>query len=339
MDAQAWMLKDGFGLDNLVLVEKELPEPGHKEVRLRMAAASLNYRDLVVLDGQHGSNVTTPLIPISDGCGVVEAVGSDVLDFKPGDRVCPLFFGNWFAGEPPADLHAHMLGGPLDGVLTTHFVIGEQSVVKAPENLSDLEAATLPCAGLTAWSALAESEPIRTGDTVVILGTGGVALFALQFAAVMGARTIVLTSDDCKRERLAELGADEVINYQSEPEWYKTIKRLTNGVGCDRVIELGGAATLEKSLRAVRIGGTIIAIGNVTGSLAQIPLPLLLTRQIRLQAVSVGHRQGFERMNAAIEHNGITPVIDRFFAFNDTPKAYEHMKSGQHMGKICISVT
>lgn len=335
---RAWVIEGDFGLDHLVMKKFESTEPGPMQVRIKMQAASLNYRDLVVLDGNHGPMVQPPLVPLSDGCGVVDAVGDGVSEFKVGDRVCPLFFRSWFAGAPPQDLHAQLLGGPNDGVLNTHVIANESAIIDAPENLSATEAATLPCAGLTAWSALTTPRPMLSGETVLILGTGGVALFALQFAKIMGCRTIMVTSNDEKAERLTQLGADHVLNYNHDSNWHKSVKRLTEGYGVNRVLELGGAQTIERSIRAVQLGGTVILIGNISGNDAHVSLPLMLTRQIGLQAVSVGHKQSFAAMNTAIRQHAITPIIDRVFPFENAPAAFSHLRSGGHIGKVCISI-
>lgn len=335
---QAWSLEQAFGAENLELVHRSDPQPGPHQVLVRVLAASLNHRDLVVLDGQHGSAVKPPVIPVSDGVGVVEEVGAAVDGLTKGRRVCPLFFQNWFAGDPPPDLYRHALGGPLDGMIASTRVFDAASVVPIPDEISDLAAAALPCAGLTAWSALTEPRPAVPGDTVLVQGTGGVALFAVQFARLMGARVIATTSEPARFDLLRSLGADEVIDYRADPEWHKSVKAMTGGQGCDRVIELGGAETLERSLRAARIGGLVILIGNVTGSVATISLPLILTRRITLHAVTVGHKQGFERMVRAMASAGIEPVIDHVYGFAEAPDAFAALRAGGHTGKICIDV-
>ncbi|MFP6730265.1 MAG: NAD(P)-dependent alcohol dehydrogenase [Alphaproteobacteria bacterium] len=335
---QAWELGSEFGIENLKLVRRAMPVPGETQVRLRVLAASLNYRDLVVMRGDHGSAVTLPLIPISDGVGVVDQIGDAVTGLKVGDRVCPLFFRTWLSGDPPVDLYRHSLGGPRDGMLCTSMVVDAEDTVLMPDSISHLAAATLPCAGLTAWSALTDLKPIQPGETVLIQGTGGVALFALKFAKLMRARVIMMSSRDEKLDFVRELGADETINYRLDPDWHRTVKKLTHGKGCDRVLELGGAETLEKSLRAVKTGGLVILIGTVTGSVATVRLPLILTRNITLHSVSVGHKQAFERMVDAIEQHDITPIIDRVFPFDAANEAIEHLQKGRHKGKICVEI-
>ncbi len=335
---QAWELGRAFGVENLKLVKRAIPVPADNQVRLRVLAASLNYRDLVVIQGEHGSAVKPPLIPVSDGVGAVDEVGGAVTGLQVGDRVCPLFFRTWYSGDPPVDLYRHSLGGPLDGMLCTHMVVDAADVVKIPDTISNLAAATLPCAGLTAWSALTDLRATQPSETVLIQGTGGVALFALQFAKRMGARVIMMSSSKEKLAFVQEMGADEVIDYGLEPDWHRTVKKLTDGKGCDRVLELGGAETLEKSLRAVKIGGLVILIGTVTGSVATLRLPLILTRKITLHAVSVGHKQALQQMVAAIGHHDITPVIDHVFPFEAAIEAIDYLKKGQHKGKICVAI-
>ncbi|MCT4657404.1 MAG: NAD(P)-dependent alcohol dehydrogenase [Cohaesibacter sp.] len=332
-----WALDEGFGLANLVRKSAPLPQPKRGEVRLRIDAASYNYRDLVVLAGQHGRAVIPPVIPLSDGVGHIDAVGPDVTDLVPGDRVCPAFFQNWIGGEPPANIHAGSLGGALDGLLASHGVFSAQGLVKIPDWLSDAEAASLPCAGVTAYSALTHPFPMIAGEDVLILGTGGVALFGLQFAKVMGLRVFMITSSDEKAARLRELGADIILNRNRTPDWEKEILRLTGGRGVDRVLELAGAATLGKSLKSVKTGGTIMLIGNVTGSKAELFLPLILTRRLSLHAATVGSKQAFEAMIRLIGRFQIRPIVDRIFAFEEAAKGYEALEAGTHFGNLCIS--
>jgi NADPH:quinone reductase-like Zn-dependent oxidoreductase len=333
-----WSFKDGFGLDHLRLSESATPSPGPRDVLIRMSAASLNYRDLVVLRGQHGKSVVPPLIPLSDGVGRVLEVGSEVQTISIGDRVCPCFFQNWAGGAPPLDIEIGRLGGPLDGVLTTHRVVPASAVVRIPEHLSDAEAATLPCAGVTGWSALNEPAPIRPGETVLILGSGGVALMALLLAKAAGARTIVTTSSAERAERLQALGADLVIDRSANPDWSKAVRRATDGVGCARVLELGGAKTLNDSVKATQTGGTIVLIGNVTGNAAELFLPMVLTRRLTMQSVSVGSRQDFEAMNRSIELHRLRPVVGKVFDFADIADAFQALEQQSEFGNICISI-
>lgn len=332
-----WSFRDGFGLENLVACEGETPQPGPDEVLLELSATSLNYRDLVVMRGQHGKAVTTPLIPLSDGVGKIIEIGSAVQDFSVGDRVSPAFFQHWDGGAPPSNLERGRLGGPLDGVLTSHAVFPARTLVRVPEYLTDAEAATLPCAGVTAWSALSEPAPLRPGETVLILGTGGVALLAISLAKASGARVIVTTSSAERAAQVQRLGADLVINRNEVPNWSKTVREFTGGAGCDRVVELGGAATLMESVKASKIGGIIILVGNVTGNNAELFLPLVLTRRLTLQSVSVGSRQALVALNRAMDHHRIRPVVDTVFPFDRARDAFRALESGGGFGNVCIS--
>lgn len=331
-----WSFENGFGLENLVRRTGDVPKPGSRDVLLEMRAASLNYRDLVVMRGQHGKNVRPPVIPVSDGVGIIVEKGPDVSGLEIGDRVSPAFYQHWQGGPPPLDLETGRLGGPLDGVLATHRVFPAQSLVKIPAHLSDVEAATLPCAGVTAWSALSEPSPVRPGETVLILGSGGVALLGLALAKAAGARTIITTSSADRAEKLQALGADLVIDRTRTESWARDVRKATGGVGCDRVLELGGAATLGDSVKAVRNGGTIILIGNVTGNNAELFLPLLLTRRLTLQSVSCGSRAAFEALNRALDFHQIRPVVSKTVPFNRTPDAFEALEKHDGVGNICI---
>lgn len=332
-----WCFEKSLGLDNLRLFEADLPVPGPGAILIEMAAASLNYRDLVVMRGQHGKAVQPPLIPLSDGVGVVRTIGADVAGLEPGDRVSPLFFQHWDGGAPPDNLEVGRLGGPLNGVLASHRLFPASGVIKVPSHLSDAAAATLPCAGVTAWSALSEPSPIRPGETVLIQGSGGVALMALQLAIAAGARVVMTTSSPHKAKRLLGLGAETVIDRSATPDWARAVRQATGGRGCDRVLELGGAATLNQSVKATATGGLVIIIGNVTGSNAELFLPLVLTRRLGLYAVSVGSRQAFAGLNRALEAHRIEPIVDRVFPFEQAPDAFRAMETGGHFGNICIS--
>jgi NADPH:quinone reductase-like Zn-dependent oxidoreductase len=333
---EVWQLEQAFALDKLELAERAEMQPSAGEVLLEMRAASLNYRDLLTVRGAYGPRNTLPLIPLSDGVGEVVEIGAGVDRLAVGDRVAPMFFPSWIGGEPaPAKLRT-TLGGPLDGVLRRRLCISAEAVARVPEHLSDAEAACLPCAGLTAWSALATLGRVGPGDVVLVQGTGGVALFALQFAKLAGAEVILTSSRDDKLARGRQLGADAVINYRATPEWDKEVKARTGGEGCDHVVELGGAETLGRSIRAVRIGGTISLIGVLSGADATFALPLVVMRNLRLQGVTVGSRDGFEAMCRAVAAHHLHPVIDRVFHFKDAPKAFAAFAEGRHFGKICI---
>ena len=332
-----FQIQDEWSQDHLKLSEASIPSPGPGEVLLEMKAASLNYRDLVVLRRGYGVQTgTLPLIPVSDGMGVVKETGSGVSEFSEGDRVCPLFMQNWLAGSPNRKKLSSTLGGPIDGVMAEYRCFPESGVYPVPEHLSDVEAATLPCAALTAWSALIGEGRIQPGESVLIQGTGGVSLFALQFAKMAGARAILISGSEEKMKQASQLGADDVLNYRSQPEWGKIIRDLTGGDGVDHIIEVGGTDTLPQSLRAIRPGGTISMIGVLSGHEMKAQLGLIVTRQIRLQGITVGHRQGFENMCRAINRHQLKPVVDQVYPFESLPEALDRLAGGQHFGKICF---
>jgi NADPH:quinone reductase-like Zn-dependent oxidoreductase len=335
---KVWELKDAFGPGHLKKGERPEPVPGPNQVLVRMRAASLNYRDTLIIRGGYGPRVKVPLIPVSDGMGEVVAVGEGVRRVAVGDRVAPAYFQTWIGGEPAPEKFAGSLGGPIDGVLARFMCLNEQGVSRVPDHLSDEEAACLPCAALTAWSAVVTQGRVGPGDTVLVQGTGGVALFALQFAKMAGARVILTSSRDDKLARGRQLGADEVINYRTTPEWDRVVKNMTGGEGCDHVVELGGAGTLERSIRAARLGGAVSLIGVLSGARAEMPLPLVVMRNLRLQGVTVGSRDGFEAMCRAIGRHHSRPVVDRVFGFDDVPAAFAHLEGGHHMGKVCIRI-
>ncbi len=329
-------IRDGFGLDNLVAAERPRPVPGHGEVLIEMRAASLNFRDILMVKGQYNPKQPLPLIPCSDGVGHVVEVGDGVSRVAVGDRVATLFCQKWRSGAPDQNKLRNTLGGPLDGTLTEYMVLPQGGVVKVPEYLSDVEAATLPCTALTAWSALVTQGNVGAGDTVLVQGTGGVSLFALQFARALGARVIVTSSSDAKLEVVRQLGSWREINYVDDPQWGKTVKEMTDGVGVDHVVEVGGAGTLLQSLIAVRIGGQISVIGVLSGSTVEINVLPILMRNIRIQGLLVGSREGFETMNRGLAQHEIRPVIDRVFPFDEAREALVYMSGGRHVGKICI---
>jgi NADPH:quinone reductase-like Zn-dependent oxidoreductase len=335
---RAFEITGQFGLDHLALVERPTPEPGPGQVRVRIKAASLNYRDLLVVEGRYNPKLHLPLIPVSDGAGAVDAVGEGVTRFRPGDRVVGVFFQGWLEGEPNTEKLATGLGAHLDGVLCEYRVFDEGGLLPVPEYLSDAEAAALPCAGVTAWSAIVSLGRVRPGEVVMVQGTGGVALFALQFAKLLGATVILTSSEDAKLARGKALGADHLINYRTEPDWSRPVKALTDGRGADLIIEIGGAGTLAQSIRAVRVGGMLAMIGVVAGAAASdIPLPLVVMRQVRMQGVTLGSRADFEAMLRACAAAQLHPVLDeRRFSFEQAPAAFTHMAAGQHFGKIVI---
>jgi len=334
---KVFQIQDDWGMEHLQLATRPEPKPGPGEVLLRMKAAALNYRDLVVPDRGYGAYTgTLPLIVLGDGVGEVIESGSGVMRVRIGDRVCPCFNQKWLAGEPNFDRMHASLGGPIDGTMAELMCLPEAGVVKTPAHLSDEEAAAIPCAGLTAWSAIVTYDSLKPGDKVLVQGTGGVALFALQFAKLRGLHVTVISSSDEKIARAKALGADAAINYRATPEWAKATRDITAGRGYDHILELGGEQTLPQSLRAIRPGGTLSMIGVLSGNKLSAPLGLVVTRQVRLQGITVGHRDGFEAMMRAVDQHKLKPVIDRVFAFDELKEAMAHLKSGAHFGKICI---
>lgn len=335
---QAWQLQDGFGVENLRCVDRASREPGPFEVKLRIRATSLNYRDLLMARGEYDPRLRFPIVPLSDGVGEVVAVGSDVTRARLGDRVAGIFAQRWLDGEATRERLRSTLGGPLDGMLAEEVVLSEEGIVAVPEHLTDEEAAALPCAAVTAFNALVTLGRVTAGDTVLILGTGGVAVFALQFATLLGARTIVVSGSEEKLERVLALGATDGIHRGADPDWGRKARKLTGGVGVDHVIEVGGAGTLAESVRAVRTGGTISVIGILAGGVRDFDVRPVLMNQIRLQGVLVGSRATFEAMNRAIALHGLRPVVDEVFEFCDAPRAFEQLARGEHLGKIVIRV-
>lgn len=334
---KVFQLQDDWSIDNLTLTERPMPKPDTGQVLLQLKAASLNYRDLVVPQRGYGALTgTLPLIPISDGVGEVIAIGEGVRRVVVGDRVCPVMIQSWISGPPTMEKLSSTLGGPLDGVMTEYMALSEQGVVKTPEHLNNEEAATLPCAALTAWSAVVTDGQVKAGDRVLVQGTGGVSLFALQFAKLHGAHVIVTSSSDEKLQRAINLGADEGINYLSTPEWGKEVKRMTGAEGVDLIIEVGGQKTLPQSLRAIRAGGPICLIGVLSGLNMDVSLGLIVTRKVRLQGITVGNRDGMEAMMRAISQHSLKPVIDRIFAFEKLRDALDYLAHSVHFGKVCI---
>jgi len=334
---RVFQIQDDWGFDNLKLGTRPDPKPGPGQVLLRMRASSVNFRDLVVPERGYGSFTgSLPLIPLSDGVGEVVEVGAGVTRVAVGDRVCPMFFQHWIAGEPDLARLTSSLGGPIDGTMAEFMCLSEQGVARVPAYLTDEQAACLPCAALTAWTALTVCSTTRPGDRVLVQGSGGVALFALQFAKLMGANVTVISSSDAKIERLRAMGADATINYREVPEWSRPARELTGGRGFDHIVELGGEKTLPQSLRCIRPGGVLSMIGVLSGAALTAPLGQIVTRQVRLQGVTVGHRDGFEAMVRMLEQHRIEPVIDRVFGFEELKEAMTYLKSGAQFGKICI---
>jgi NADPH:quinone reductase-like Zn-dependent oxidoreductase len=329
------IVSDG-GVDALALNSRPTPEPGHGEILLRMRASAINYRDLSTIEEPTARGIAYPRIPNSDGAGEVIAVGAGVSRFAPGDRVAGCFFQDWNDGQISAAAMASALGGAIDGVLAEEVVLNEQGAVILPAHMSFAEGATLPCAGLTAWNCLIEQGGLTAGKTALFLGTGGVSIFGLQIARMIGARAIITSSSDAKLARAAELGADDLVNYRETPDWQAKVLELTDGVGVDVTIETGGGGTLEKTIEATRVGGTISLIGVLTGG--SINPSSVMRKSIRLQGVYVGNRRMFAEMNAAFSLNQIRPVIDQVFDFEEARAAYHVMRGATHFGKLVVNI-
>lgn len=325
-----------FGLEALRVAERPEPQPGPGQVRVRVRAVSLNYRDLLVVTGQYNPKMPLPRVPCSDGAGEVEAVGDGVTCVRPGDRVAGIFMPAWIAGELDETKARSALGGAVDGLLAEQVILPAEGLVPIPAHLSFEEAATLPCAAVTAWNGLIEGG-LRPGETVLLLGTGGVSIFALQFARMTGARAIITSSNDEKLGRARELGADETINYRTTPDWDRRVRELTDGRGVDHVVEVGGAHTLGQSLKAARMGGHIALIGVLSGGGEVNPVPILM-KHLHIRGIYVGSRSMFEAMSRAIAQHQLRPVIDRVFPFDEAPAALHYMQSARHFGKIVIRV-
>ncbi len=331
-----YAIESEFGIDKLKMLEGDAPKPGPGQVLVRIRAASVNYRDILMVSGKYSRNLRLPLIPFSDGVGEVVEMGQGVSRWKSGDRVAGIFFQEWLGGKISEAAARSALGGAIDGVLAEFVAFREDGLVAVPDYLSYEEAATLPCAAVTAWNALT-SGALTSGQTVLTLGTGGVSTFALQLAKSAGARVIATSSSDEKLERVMEMGASDGINYKNTPDWEKRVMELTGGTGVDLVVEVGGAGTLGKSLKAVRIGGHISLIGVLTGQSGEVnPLPATL-KGVRIQGIFVGSREMFEAMNRALTVHQIRPVIDKVFPFSEAKDALRYMQSGSHFGKIVIA--
>ncbi len=334
---KAYRLHDLSGPGGLRLDDLPDPVPGPGQVLVRLQAFSLNFRDLLVCKGLYNPKLRLPFVPVSDGAGEVVSTGAGATRFQPGQRVAASFMPGWVDGPPDEEKARSALGGGGDGLLAELAVLPEHGLVPIPDHLTFEEAATLPCAGVTAWNALVESGGIKPGDSVLVQGTGGVSIFALQFARLAGARVFVTSKSDTKLARAIEMGASDGINYKSIPDWDKRARALTGGKGVDMIVEVGGAGTLPMSLKAVRMGGTIALIGILTGGGDVNPVPILM-KTIRVQGIFVGSRRMFEAMNRAIETGKLHPVVDRVFSFDQAGEAMTYMESGAHFGKVVIRV-
>lgn len=331
-------IQDEFGLDHFVQAQRPAPSCGPGQVRIAMKAAAPNFRDLMMIEGNYNPRQPLPLIPISDGAGEVVEVGEGVERLKVGARVVPCFAQGWQSGEPSREKFKRSLGGPIDGAIAEYMVVDAADAVEFPDYLSFEEAATLPCAALTAWNALAESGSVRAGDVVVCQGTGGVSIFGLQFAKALGAEVIITSSSDEKLATALTLGASHGINYQSEPNWGKAVRELTGGRGADHILEVGGAKTLEQSMAAVRYGGEISVIGVLSGATQKINIVPILMHQLRVQGIYVGNTEMLQNMMRVLQVHQIRPQVDRVFDFEEAPEALRYLKAGKHFGKIVIRI-
>ena len=335
---KAWEITSAGGIDALEMNQRPTPQPGPGQVRVQIAASSINYRDLSTIRDPEARNLPYPTVPNSDGAGVVTAVGDGVTGIKDGDRVMGCFFQDWDAGGISPAAMSSALGGAIDGVLAEQVVLNAAAVVPMPGHLSLKEAATLPCAALTAWHALGADVPVQAGEVVLLLGTGGVSVFAQQFCNVFGATTIVTSSSDEKLARIAKLGAGQTINYATDPDWEKAVLEMTDGRGVDRVVEVGGPGTLQKSIAAVRVGGRIQLIGVLTDPGGMIVPTDIMRKSITVKGIYVGPRQMFSDMAACITEHQLQPIIDQVFDFAQAPAAYHAMAEAKHFGKIVIRV-
>ena len=325
-------------LDALQLREAQAPRPGAGQVTVRIRACSLNHRDLNILSGNYSSVALKPgAIPLSDGAGEISAVGPGVSRWKVGDRVAPIFVQRWFGGDLFPEYMPSALGGPSDGVLAEEIVLSEEGLVRIPRHLSFEQAATLPCAAVTAWNAALVRGRLQPGHTMVTLGTGGVSLFAAQFGLMSGARVIATTGSDDKIEPLRKLGVNEIINYRTTADWDSRVRELTGGRGADLVIEVGGPGSVAKSIGAIRYCGHVSVVGNLAGK-GTIDPGALFAKRASMCGIQVGSRDMFEAMNRAIEVSKLEPVIDRVFEFEDARAAYEHLASAKHFGKVVIRI-
>ncbi|GBF51678.1 zinc-binding alcohol dehydrogenase [Leptospira ryugenii] len=334
------MTLSAFGLENLKLTEVADPKkPGPHQVLVKMHAASLNFRDQLVISGQYNPKYPIPLVPCSDGSGEVLEVGESVTQFKVGDPVCATFAPDWIAHKANHAELRNTLGGPLDGTLRELILFEETALVPMPKHLTYEEGATLPCAALTAWSALHVFSRLVSGETVLVQGTGGVSLFALQFAKLAGAYVYSTSSSEEKLERAKKLGADFTLNYKEVPDWGKKIREETKQIGVDHVVEVGGAGTLTQSIIACKPFGNIHLIGILSGKSGEIQLLPAVMNHIKIQGIVVGGRKAFMEMNQAISVSGMKPVVDSIFPMEETKEAVQHLKSASHFGKIVIKIS
>jgi len=334
---KAYRIDTFTGAAGLKLVEEETPTPGRGQILVKLYAASLNFRDSMIVQGFFGPYVRAGIIPLSDGAGEVVAVGEDATRFAVGDRVMPIFNPHWIGGKRPIDVSPMGLGGEFDGTLAQYILVDDICAVRIPDHLSYEEAATLPCAGVTAWSALVQETPPLPGETVVTQGTGGVSIFALQFAKLFGARVIATSSSDAKLARLRDLGADETINYRDTPAWDARVKELTGGLGADLIVEVGGAGTLPTSFRAAHANTRIAIVGMVAGASGGEGFDFM-SWIASTYRTGVGSRGDFEDMNRAIAWHRVKPVVDRVFGFDEVAAAFEYFDGKSYFGKVVIRI-
>lgn len=336
---RGWVLEGGLGIEHLKSVELPTPEPGPGEVRLRVRAVSLNYRDLMMIRGQYHPKMPQRLVPCSDAEGVVEALGPGVHDWGVGERACLAFHSGWIDGAVPYGAHFQTWGGPLDGTLREHVVVPAQALVRPPAHYTAEEAATLPCAAVTAWRALVTEGGVQAGQTVLTQGTGGVSLFAVQIGAMFGARVVVVSSSLTKAATATQLGAAHVLSYVDNPTWGRAVTEWTEGRGADVIVELGGASTLEQSLRCIKPGGTIALIGVLGGGQVPLTLARVFMHGVTIKGILVGSRADFEALVRALSaHPTVRPVIDGTYPLDQVPAAFERLATGGHVGKIVIRV-
>ena len=335
---KAWEIVGDGGPSALYLSHREEPKPGPGQVLLEVSASSLNYRDLVTVEDPVTRNISFPMSPNSDCAGRVIAIGLGVTDIKLGDRLMGCFFQDWVDGAITPAAMATALGGAIPGVLAERVVLNANGVVPVPDYMSYVEAATLPCAALTAWHALTQGQLVTGDETVLLLGTGGVSVFAQQFCAAMGANTIVISSDDEKLARIRALGAGQTINYNLVPDWDKAVLDMSGGRGVDRVMEVGGPGTLQKSITCTRVGGAIQLIGILTGASSKIVLTDIMRKSISMRGIYVGSRAMFLEMNKFLAEHKIRPVVDEVFDFDQAQDAFQRLRSATHFGKLVIRV-
>jgi NADPH:quinone reductase-like Zn-dependent oxidoreductase len=330
-------IRERFGLDQLRVAERPDPAPGPREALVRVRAASINYRDLLVVEGKYNPRMKLPRVPLSDGAGEIVAVGAEVDGWKAGDRVVLPFMPDWREGPLTRAKAGSALGGDVDGMLRGLVVVEADALLPIPDHLDFVQAATLPCAAVTAWNGLFVAGALAPGQTVLLQGTGGVSIFGLQLAKAAGARVIILSSSDAKLERARALGADETINYQAEPDWDQRVLALTGGEGVDVTLEVGGANTLARTLKATRYGGRVSLIGVLTGIAGEVPIGPILHKMLRVDGIYVGSRAMFAELNRFLAQKRIEPVIDRVFDFEASPEAFRSFQQGAHFGKIAIA--